>query len=73
MSANFSLGNGNKWGGFYEVDTGERTMIGDLPADPDNLYLIDYRNGLDTVLVPVWVEMIGMMTSISMNCAGNLA
>lgn len=52
IRANFGLGNGYEWGGFIDEDSGQRTMIGDLPSYPDNLFLINYVNGLDTVLLP---------------------
>ena len=52
MRANYGLGDGYEWGGFInEIDT-QRAMIGDLPSDPGNLYLIDYRTNNDNVLLP---------------------
>jgi uncharacterized repeat protein (TIGR01451 family) len=52
LRANFGLGNGYEWVGFINEAIGQRTMIGDLPTDPGNLYLIDYRNNHDDVLLP---------------------
>jgi uncharacterized repeat protein (TIGR01451 family) len=52
MRANFGLGDGYEWGGFINENSGEQTMIGDLSSDPGNLYLIDYRNAYDNVLLP---------------------
>jgi hypothetical protein len=52
MRAKFGLGNGYEWGGFINGDSGQRTMVGDIDTDPTNLFLLDYRNGLDSVLFP---------------------
>jgi uncharacterized repeat protein (TIGR01451 family) len=52
MRANFGLGNGYEWGGFIFEAGGQRTMIGELPSDPGNLYLIDYRTAYENVLLP---------------------
>lgn len=53
MRAWFSLGNGYEWGGFINASSGQRTMIGDLPSNPSNLFLIDHRDTItETVLLP---------------------
>jgi uncharacterized repeat protein (TIGR01451 family) len=52
MRAKFGLGNGKESGGFINGASGPRTMVGDLTADPNNLFLIDYVTGFDTVLFP---------------------
>jgi len=40
--ANYGLGTGHEWVGFINGASGHRTMIGDLPTDVDDLYLINY-------------------------------
>jgi hypothetical protein len=52
MRANFGLGTGREWGGFINTPTGQRAIIGELPSDPSNLYLINYRNSQDNYLLP---------------------
>ena len=52
MRAKFSSGNGYEWGGFINGTSGNRSMIGDLPSDASNLFLIDSRDGLETDLLP---------------------
>jgi uncharacterized repeat protein (TIGR01451 family) len=52
MRVNFENGTGNKWGGFINGATGQRTMIGDLASDPDNLYLINSRSANENILIP---------------------
>ena len=52
MKANFGSGNGYEWGGFINGAGDQATMIGDLPSDPVNLYLRDYRTGFENVLLP---------------------
>jgi len=50
--ASFGAGAGNEWIGFYNESTGKRAMIGDLPADPTNLYLRNYNTGESNILIP---------------------
>jgi uncharacterized repeat protein (TIGR01451 family) len=52
MLAKFGLGNGMEWGGFINGASGSQTMVGDLTSDHNNLFLIDYVTGFDTVLFP---------------------
>ncbi len=52
MRANFGSGNGYEWGGFINEPGDQRTMIGELPTDSDNLYLSDYRTDFENVLLP---------------------
>lgn len=52
MRLNFKSGMGNKWGGFINGATGQRTMIGDLSSDPDELYLISSRLENENILFP---------------------
>ena len=52
MRASFGSGNGYEWGGFINEGSGQQTMVGDLPTDAINLYLIDYRNDYETILLP---------------------
>jgi uncharacterized repeat protein (TIGR01451 family) len=52
MRVNFESGSGKKWGGFINGATGQRTMIGDLSSDPDNLYLISSRSESESILFP---------------------
>ncbi|MFZ2097044.1 MAG: DUF2341 domain-containing protein [Anaerolineales bacterium] len=52
MRANVGSGDGYEWGGFINGSTGQRTMIGDLPSDASNLFLIDYRNDFENILLP---------------------
>jgi uncharacterized repeat protein (TIGR01451 family) len=52
MRVNFISGTGNKWGGFINGATGQRTMIGDLASDPDNLYLLNSRSDTENILIP---------------------
>ncbi len=52
MRAKFNTGNGYEWGGFINGSTGKRTMIGELPSDASNLYLVDYRSNFETILLP---------------------
>jgi uncharacterized repeat protein (TIGR01451 family) len=52
MRANVGSGNGYEWGGFVNGSTGQRTLIGDLPSDASNLFLIDYRNDFENILLP---------------------
>ncbi len=52
MRANFGLGNGGEWGGYINGSSGQHTMVGDLSSDPGDLFLIDSRDGLETVIFP---------------------
>jgi uncharacterized repeat protein (TIGR01451 family) len=49
--ANYGLGNGHEWVGFINGSSGQRTTIGDLPVDLDDLYLINYADDNSTMLV----------------------
>jgi uncharacterized repeat protein (TIGR01451 family) len=51
MRVNFGSGTGHQWGGFINGANGQRTMIGDLPSDAGNLYLINSRNGGENILL----------------------
>ena len=48
--ANYGLGNGHEWVGFINGSSGQRTTIGDLPVDLDDLYLINYADDNSTIL-----------------------
>ncbi len=48
--ANFGLGTGHEWAGFINGSSGQRTLIGDLPSDVDDLYLINFENDNSTIL-----------------------
>jgi uncharacterized repeat protein (TIGR01451 family) len=50
MRANFKSGDGNKWGGFINEDSGARTIIGDPLSDVDDVYLIDYVSAVDEAI-----------------------
>ena len=50
--ANYGLGTGKEWAGFINGTSGQRTMIGDLPEQVDDLYLIDHVTEDETVLLP---------------------
>jgi Domain of unknown function (DUF2341)/Domain of unknown function DUF11/Bacterial Ig domain len=52
MRANFGLGAGREWGGFINGANGKNVMIGDLPSDPDDLYLRNYRDNAEDILIP---------------------
>lgn len=52
MRANFGSGNGYERAGFLNVSTEQQTMIGDLPSDANNLYLIDKRSAFEYILLP---------------------
>ncbi len=52
MRANYGLGLGEKWAGFYNNLSLPKTLIGDLNSDPLNLYLINYKNTLSTAKIP---------------------
>jgi uncharacterized repeat protein (TIGR01451 family) len=52
MRVNFKSGTGNKWVGFINGATGQQTMIGDHPSDPDNLYLTNSRSSTESILIP---------------------
>jgi uncharacterized repeat protein (TIGR01451 family) len=52
MQVNFKNGTGNKWGGFINGSSGQQLMIGELPSDPDELYLISSRLDNDSILFP---------------------
>ncbi len=52
----FGLGNGNEGGGFKSEDVGKGTVIGDLPSDPSNIYLMNFNpNEYSTLIPPVGV------------------
>jgi uncharacterized repeat protein (TIGR01451 family) len=48
--ANYGLGNGHAWVGSINGASGYRTMIGDLPTDVDDLYLINFSNDNNAIL-----------------------
>ena len=48
--ANYGLGTGHEWAGFINGSSGQRTVIGDLPTDVDDLYLINFENDNSTIL-----------------------
>jgi uncharacterized repeat protein (TIGR01451 family) len=48
--ANYGLGTGREWVGYINGSSGQRTMIGDLPTDVDDLYLINFDNDNSTIL-----------------------
>lgn len=52
MRARFNSGDGYEWAGFINGDNGPQTMIGDLPSNPDNLFLINYRSAIENILIP---------------------
>jgi uncharacterized repeat protein (TIGR01451 family) len=52
LRANYGSGEGYEWGGFINGVNGQRSVIGDIPSDPDNLYLSDYKTGLISVILP---------------------
>lgn len=52
MQANFGSGNGYERAGFLNISTEQQTMIGDLPSDANNLYLIDKRSAFEYILLP---------------------
>ena len=52
MRAEFTSGSGNELGGFFNVDIGQKTMIGDIASDASNLFLINSVNGTENVLFP---------------------
>jgi uncharacterized repeat protein (TIGR01451 family) len=49
--AKFGLGLGKEMGGFFDVGTGQQTMIGDLPTDIDDLYLINKVTNSNTTIL----------------------
>jgi uncharacterized repeat protein (TIGR01451 family) len=49
--ANYGLGNGKELAGFINGSSGQRTLIGDLPADVNDLYLINYLTGMSTTIL----------------------
>ncbi|OGO25944.1 MAG: hypothetical protein A2136_01415 [Chloroflexi bacterium RBG_16_54_11] len=51
FKANYGLGDGHEWVGFINGVSEQRTMIGDLPADVDDLYLINYVNAPDNTIL----------------------
>src|SRR4030042_2533421 len=52
MRANFGLGSGREWGGVIDGSSGPQTMIGGIPLDPTNLYLINFRNNYENIILP---------------------
>jgi uncharacterized repeat protein (TIGR01451 family) len=52
MRANFGLDTGREWAGFINGSSGQRTIIGDLPSDATNIFLTDFRNDFESILLP---------------------
>jgi uncharacterized repeat protein (TIGR01451 family) len=48
--ANFGLGTGHEWIGYINGTSGPQTVIGDLPADPDGMYLMNFSNDNSALL-----------------------
>jgi uncharacterized repeat protein (TIGR01451 family) len=46
------VGTGHEWVGFNNGDLGKGTMIGDLPSDGSNLFLINYYSSESDTLLP---------------------
>jgi len=49
--ANYGSGTGHEWTGFINGTGGQQTMIGDLPSDVDDLYLINYYNAFNNAIL----------------------
>jgi uncharacterized repeat protein (TIGR01451 family) len=52
--ANYGLGTGREWAGFINGINGQRTVIGDLPSNVNNLYIINFHNDNNVPLPGGW-------------------